>query len=449
MTEPLDYVVVGGGIVGASTAHHLLRARPGASLLLLDKEPTFGAHQTGHNSGVIHSGIYYEPGSLKAEMCRRGARLTEEFAAAHDIPVVRTGKLLVATEDRELGGLARLRDRAAVNGIEAEQIDASELRRREPAVRGLAALWLPGTGITDYRRINQALAGEVAAAGGELRTGVRVTAVTETGAEVRLTTTTGEVRARHVVFCGGVQADRLARLAGLDLDLAIMPFRGEYYDVVPAKADLVSALIYPVPDPDLPFLGVHLTPTVDGGLNVGPNAVLGLAREGYPKLSFDRQDVADLARFRGSYAVARKNLRTGARELRNSLSKRGYLRLCQRYCPSLTAGGPGAPGGRHPRPGGAPRRHLRARLPAPPDGAHPARAQRTVPGGHLRAAHRRGARGAGDHAHAVTRPAGWASGGPTGETRTRSDTLSEEEPLACRYGSPWSGADRWGSTTPA
>ncbi len=336
MTEPLDYVVVGGGIVGASTAHHLLRARPGASLLLLDKEPTFGAHQTGHNSGVIHSGIYYEPGSLKAEMCRRGARLTEEFAAAHDIPVVRTGKLLVATEDRELGGLARLRDRAAVNGIEAEQIDASELRRREPAVRGLAALWLPGTGITDYRRINQALAGEVAAAGGELRTGVRVTAVAETGAEVRLTTTTGEVRARHVVFCGGVQADRLARLAGLDLDLAIMPFRGEYYDVVPAKADLVSALIYPVPDPDLPFLGVHLTPTVDGGLNVGPNAVLGLAREGYPKLSFDRQDVAELARFRGSYAVARKNLRTGARELRNSLSKRGYLRLCQRYCPSLT-----------------------------------------------------------------------------------------------------------------
>jgi len=285
---------------------------------------------------VIHSGIYYEPGSLKAEMCRRGARLTEEFAAAHDIPVVRTGKLLVATEDRELGGLARLRDRAAVNGIEAEQIDASELRRREPAVRGLAALWLPGTGITDYRRINQALAGEVAAAGGELRTGVRVTAVAETGAEVRLTTTTGEVRARHVVFCGGVQADRLARLAGLDLDLAIMPFRGEYYDIVPAKADLVSALIYPVPDPDLPFLGVHLTPTVDGGLNVGPNAVLGLAREGYPKLSFDRQDVAELARFRGSYAVARKNLRTGARELRNSLSKRGYLRLCQRYCPSLT-----------------------------------------------------------------------------------------------------------------
>ena len=336
MTEPLDYVVVGGGIVGASTAHHLLRARPGASLLLLDKEPTFGAHQTGHNSGVIHSGIYYEPGSLKAEMCRRGARLTEEFAAAHDIPVVRTGKLLVATEDRELGGLARLRDRAAVNGIEAEQIDASELRRREPEVRGLAALWLPGTGITDYRRINQALAGEVAAAGGELRTGVRVTAVAETGAEVRLTTTTGEIRARHVVFCGGVQADRLARLAGLDLDLAIMPFRGEYYDVVPAKADLVSALIYPVPDPDLPFLGVHLTPTVDGGLNVGPNAVLGLAREGYPKLSFDRHDAADLARFRGSYAVARKNLRTGARELRNSLSKRGYLRLCQRYCPSLT-----------------------------------------------------------------------------------------------------------------
>lgn len=338
MSEPHDYVVVGGGIVGASTAHHLLRARPGASVLLVDKEETFGVHQTGHNSGVIHSGIYYEPGSLKAEMCRRGARLTEEFAAAHDIPVVRTGKLLVATDEREIAGLRRLRERAAVNRIEAEDIDEQELRRREPQVRGRGALWLPGTGITDYRRINQALAAEVAAAGGELRTGVRVTGVAETADEVRLTTTTGEVRTRQAVFCGGVQADRLARLAGLDLDLAILPFRGEYYDVVAERADLVSHLIYPVPDPTLPFLGVHLTPTVDGGLNVGPNAVLGLAREGYPKFSVDRRDLADLVRFRGSYAVARRHLRTGARELRNSLSKRGYLRLCQRYCPSLTLG---------------------------------------------------------------------------------------------------------------
>ena len=328
--------MVGGGIVGASTAHHLLRQRPGSDVLLLDKETAFGTHQTGHNSGVVHSGIYYEPGSLKAEMCRRGARQTEEFAVGHGIPFRRTGKLLVATDDRDLVGMHRLAERAGVHRIAAELVDRAELRDREPAVVGLGALWLPGTGITDYRLINRALAAEVGSAGGSLRTGVAVTGVTETADEVRLATTAGEIRGRRVVFCGGLQADRLARLAGLDLDLAIMPFRGEYYDVVPHRADLVSALVYPIPDPLLPFLGVHLTPTVDGGLHVGPNAVLGLAREGYPRLSFDRHDVADLLRFRGTYAVARRHLRTGAAELRSSLSKRGYLRLCRRYCPSLT-----------------------------------------------------------------------------------------------------------------
>lgn len=334
---PHDFVVVGGGIVGLSTALHLLQSRAGADVLVLDKESGVGRHQTGHNSGVIHSGIYYEPGSLKARMCREGSRRTEEYAAEHGVPVKITGKLLVATDEHELTRMHALRERADVNGVAAEVIDAAELRRREPHVTGLGALWLPGTGITDYRAITRALADDVRRDGGDVVTGCEVVAIHESGDEVRLTTSTGVVRARNVVFCAGVQADRVARLAGLPVDFAIVPFRGEYYDVVPERADLVTSLIYPIPDPSLPFLGVHLTPTVDGGLNVGPNAVLGFAREGYPKFSFDVRDTVEMARFRGMYPLARQNIRTGVRELRNSLWKTGYLRECQKYAPGLTA----------------------------------------------------------------------------------------------------------------
>lgn len=338
MTDAIhDHVVVGGGIVGLSTARHLLESRAGADVLVLDKEPAVGRHQTGHNSGVIHSGIYYQPGSLKARMCREGARRTEEYAAERGVPVKLVGKLLVATDERELAGMHALRERADVNRVPAEVIDAAELRRREPHVTGLGALWLSGTGITDYGAITRALAGDVRGAGGSVATGCEVQGIHESGDEVRLTTSTGVVRARNVVFCAGVQADRVARMAGLPVDFAIVPFRGEYYDVVPRRADLVSALIYPIPDPSLPFLGVHLTPTVEGGLNVGPNAVLGFAREGYPKFSFDWRDTVEMARFRGMYPLARQHVRTGARELRNSMWKTGYLRECQKYAPSLTA----------------------------------------------------------------------------------------------------------------
>jgi L-2-hydroxyglutarate oxidase len=341
MDEELhDHVVVGGGIVGLSTALHLLRSRPGADVLVLEKEQVVGRHQTGHNSGVVHSGIYYEPGSLKARLCREGARLTEEYAAERRISLKVIGKLLVATDERELVGMQALRQRAEVNGVPAEVIDADELRRREPQITGLAALWLPGTSITDYGAIARALADDVRGEGGAVITGREVSAISETGEEVRLAIAGGSpgvVRSRHVIFCAGVQADRVARMAGIPVDFAIVPFRGEYYDVVPARADLVSRLIYPIPDPSLPFLGVHLTPTVDGGLNVGPNAVLGFAREGYRKFSFDWRDTSELARFRGMYPLARANLRTGLRELRNSVWKTGYLRECQKYAPGLTA----------------------------------------------------------------------------------------------------------------
>jgi L-2-hydroxyglutarate oxidase len=330
-----DHVVIGGGIVGVSTAWNLLRKRPGAGVLLLEKERDLGRHQTGHNSGVIHAGIYYEPGSLKARLCRRGSAMTRELAEEHGIPFRRTGKLLVATNEREVARMDGLLERAGRNGITAEVLDEAELRRREPAVKGLGALFVTETGVIDYREVTRVLADAVRSAGGELRTGAEVTGVVETGDVVQLDTSQGPVRTRHAVFCGGLQADRLAALAGLDLDLRIVPFRGEYFDITPARRGLVSHLIYPIPDPALPFLGVHLTTTVTGDLNVGPNAVLGLARERYAKFSFDRRDAADMVRFPGMWAVARQHWRTGIREMRNSLWKRGYLRECRKYCPTL------------------------------------------------------------------------------------------------------------------
>lgn len=260
-----------------------------------------------------------------------------ELAQEHGIPFRTTGKLLVATDERELSRMDALLERAGANGIKAEVLDGSELRRREPMVSGLGALFVAETAVVDYREVTRFLAGSVRSAGGELRTGVEVTGIAETGDAVRLETSQGPVWTRHAVFCGGLQADRLAALAGLELDLRIVPFRGEYFDVAPAKRGLVSHLIYPIPDPALPFLGVHLTTTVTGELNVGPNAVLGLAREKYRKFSFDRRDAADIARFPGMRAVARKHWRTGVREMHNSLWKRGYLRECQKYCPSLEA----------------------------------------------------------------------------------------------------------------
>jgi L-2-hydroxyglutarate oxidase len=330
-----DHVIVGGGIVGASTAWNLLRARPGAAILVLEKEADLGRHQTGHNSGVIHSGIYYEPGSLKARLCRRGALLTRELADEHGIAYEVTGKLLVATNEREQSRMDALSQRAGHNGIKVEVLDAAELRRREPMVTGRGALFIAETSVIDYSQVTRVLADLARAAGGEFRTGVEVTGIVEQSGSVSLETSQGLVETRSAIFCGGLQADRLARMAGVEVDFRIVPFRGEYFDLPAAKRDLVSHLIYPIPDPDLPFLGVHLTPTTTGALSVGPNAVLGLAREKYDKLSFDRRDAADIVRFPGMWHVARRNWRTGVRELRNSLWKRGYLRECQKYCPSL------------------------------------------------------------------------------------------------------------------
>lgn len=330
-----DLAVVGAGIVGAATAVALARRFPGRRVVLLEKENEPGRHQTGHNSGVVHSGIYYPPGSLKARLCRAGAEATRRFAEENDVPWRRTGKLLVATTPAELAGLDELARRAAVHGIEVARLSAAGLREREPRVTGLGALLVHPAAITDFAAINRRLVDQLEACGGTVLLGTRVREVTERPGEVVLGTGRGDVAAAYVVFCGGVQADRLAALAGVEVDFAMLPFRGEYYEVVGDRAGLVDTLVYPVPDPELPFLGVHLTPTVDGRLEVGPNAVLGLAREGYPRFSFDREDAWDLVRFPGTWRVARAHARTGLRELRDSVSRRGYLARCRRYCPDL------------------------------------------------------------------------------------------------------------------
>ncbi|MFI7004057.1 L-2-hydroxyglutarate oxidase [Nocardia sp. NPDC050175] len=331
-----DFCVIGGGIVGVATAHRILHRHPGATLVLLEKADALATHQTGHNSGVIHSGIYYPPDSLKARLCRRGAAWTKKFAATHGIPFEVCGKLLVATDAVEQRRMLSLHERSVANGVAVELLDAAELHRREPRVTGVGALFVPDTGIVDYTAVTTALADEVRSAGGQLVFGAEITSLTETDATVTAAGPAGSWTARTLVACAGLQADRLARMAGLRNDFRIVPFRGEYYQLPPERAGLVRTLIYPIPDPTLPFLGVHLSPTIDGTLTVGPNAVLGLAREGYRKGSFDAKDARAVLGFPGVHRVAAANVRTGLRELRNSLFKRGYLAECRRYCPELT-----------------------------------------------------------------------------------------------------------------
>ena len=331
-----DYCVIGGGIVGLATAMQILEARPDASVVLLEKESELGRHQTGHNSGVVHAGIYYAPGSMKAELCRRGAQATKDFAAQHAIPLDVCGKLLVATDAAEASRMDALFERARHNDIDVERIDAAELRRREPHVRGVGALFVAATAITDFGAVARAIGDVVRDRGAKIELGTEVSDISETADDVTVAAGGRHFTAKRLVVCAGLQADRLARMAGAPIDFQIVPFRGEYYRLPASRSGLVTHLIYPIPNPDLPFRGVHLTRTVGGGVTVGPSAVLGFAREGYRKGSFRRRDVGEYLRFPGMWRVARHNVRTGARELRNSLSKRSYLRECHKYCPQLT-----------------------------------------------------------------------------------------------------------------
>lgn len=340
-----QYCVIGGGIVGLATALELKSRDASARIVLLEKEEGFGQHQTGHNSGVIHAGIYYQPGSLKARLCRAGAEATKAFCRANQIPFETCGKLLVATNDLEMQRMNALEDRAKQNDISFEPISESRLREIEPMVSGKGALLIHATGIVDYKRICLAMAERLREAGVRLLQKTQAVAIAEDGTGVTVRTDTGEtIRAGKLIACAGLQSDRIARLAGLDAMHQIVPFRGEYYTLPPAKSALVKHLIYPIPDPDLPFLGIHLTRMIDGRITVGPNAVLGFAREGYPKGSVALGDVASMLGFPGFWRMARKNLKSGLTEFRNSISRAGYLAQCRKYCPSLTLDDLGAPG---------------------------------------------------------------------------------------------------------
>lgn len=330
-----DYCIIGGGIVGLATAMALLKRQPGASLVILEKETTLARHQTGHNSGVIHAGIYYAPGSLKADLCKRGAQATKDFCDTHAIKYEVCGKLLVASNPLEVQRMQALYERSQQNGLKVERLDAAELRRREPNIVGLGGLFLDATGIVDYKQVCQAMAKVIQAAGGEICLDTRVAAIAESGDSVTISSEDRVWRARQLVACAGLQSDRLAALAGVRIDHQIIPFRGEYFRLPATKDQIVNHLIYPIPDPELPFLGVHLTRMIDGSVTVGPNAVLGLGRENYGKFSINWRDVAQYARFPGFWKTLWNNLGSGTTEMKNSLFKRGYLEQCRKYCPSL------------------------------------------------------------------------------------------------------------------
>jgi L-2-hydroxyglutarate oxidase len=332
-----DFVIVGGGIVGVSTAWQLQQRYPDATVLLIEKESELARHQTGHNSGVIHAGVYYQPGSLKADFCKRGAAMTMDFCREQGIPVLQCGKLLVATDPEEARRMDTLEERCGRNGILTQRLSRDELKKREPNITGVGALFVPATGITDYKRITAAMAERFMALGGKVRTGSAVTSLTESDRTVTIRIGDLRLSTRYLIACGGLMADRIAAMMGIDIDFRIIPFRGEYYRLAARHNRIVNHLIYPIPDPRLPFLGVHLTRMIDGSVTVGPNAVVGWKREGYNRVNLNGRDVLDMLTFQGFWRVMRSNLRTGLGEIKDSLHKRGYLQRVRKYCPGLRA----------------------------------------------------------------------------------------------------------------
>lgn len=336
VTERHDVAVVGGGIVGLAAAYRLLARRPGLRLVLLEKEPEVALHQSGRNSGVVHAGLYYPPGSLKARLCREGRAELERFCEEHGVAYRRCGKLVVAAREEELPRLAELRARGEANGLRGlAELGPERLRELEPHATGLRALHVPETGIVDFRRVALALAEEVRARGGEVLLGRRVTGVRRLGDELVLETSAGPVLAWNLIACAGLQSDRLARAAGAPERMRIIPFRGDYLALRPHARHLVRGLIYPVPDPALPFLGVHLTRRIDGQVWAGPNAVLALARERYGRASVDARDLVETLTWPGFRRLVRRHLRAGLAELLRDRSKAAFLAACRRLVPEL------------------------------------------------------------------------------------------------------------------
>lgn len=328
--------IIGGGIVGMATAMALVSRWRLSSLIVLEAEDRLAAHQTGHNSGVIHSGLYYKPGSMKARTCVEGREAMFRFCREHGIPHERCGKLVVATHVSELPALEELERRGTANGLRGlRRLGPEEIREREPHASGVAGLLVPETGIVDYTQVTHAFAELAGKAGATIQTGARVYRIHANADELLLETTRGDVRCRYLINCGGLQSDRIARLSGVNPRLQIIPFRGEYYELVPERHSLVKNLIYPVPDPRFPFLGVHFTRMIHGGVEAGPNAVLALQREGYRQWAFAVADTQEMASYAGFWRMARRYWKTGFGECYRSLNKRAFVKALRRLIPEL------------------------------------------------------------------------------------------------------------------
>jgi L-2-hydroxyglutarate oxidase len=332
-----NFIIIGGGILGMSTAMQLQQTYPDKRLMVLEKESGPAQHQSGHNSGVIHAGVYYTPGSLKARFCLEGNRATREFCDQHDIAYDICGKLLVATNEVEKQRMEALGERTAANGLEREWLEADALREREPNITGVAGIHVPSSGIVDYAEVTRAMAADFQRLGGEIRYEAEVTGLEERRQEVVVSTTKASYTSRYLVSCSGLMADKVIRMLGQKPDFTICPFRGEYYQLPEQHNHIVNHLIYPIPDPTMPFLGVHLTRMIDGSVTVGPNAVLALKREGYRKRDVSLADMGQMLTHPGILKVLGRHLRPGLAEMKNSFYKRGYLELVRKYCPSLTA----------------------------------------------------------------------------------------------------------------
>ena len=338
MDFEFDLVIVGGGIVGLATALQSIRRQPRIRLAVVEKEDKVARHQTGHNSGVIHSGIYYKPGSLKAKNCVAGAARMVEFCREHSIPFDVCGKVVVATDEAERAGLAELMRRGAANGVPGlRMIERAELREMEPHCTGVEAMHVPGTGITDYSQVARKYVELIQHAGGQIMTGCEVRGIVRRGGELVLETTRGAVKAARMINCAGLHSDRILKLTGDHTQLQIVPFRGEYYEIVPARRPLVRNLIYPVADPRFPFLGVHFTRRISGGIEAGPNAVLAMKREGYRKTDFKMRDAVETVLFPGFWRMAIKYWRSGVGEYYRSLNKQAFTHALQKLVPGIQA----------------------------------------------------------------------------------------------------------------
>ena len=331
-----DFIVIGAGIIGMSTAWQLQKSFPGSSILVLEKESGPALHQTGRNSGVIHAGVYYAPGSLKAEFCREGNMATKAFCAEQGIKHEVCGKLLVATNDLELERMAGLVGRCAENRIPIEVVSAEQLKAAEPNISGVGAILVPSTGIVSYSEITRRMVELVVRGGGEVRFNCNVVAIAEQSDMISVWTGKGRFNGRYLVACAGLMADRVVGMLGIKPDFKIIPFRGDYYQLGAEHNRIVNHLIYPIPDPELPFLGVHLTRMIDGSVTVGPNAVLAFKREGYNKFDFSLGDSLEMLTYPGLLRVLSNNFAVSLQELKNSLFKEGYLELVRKYCPILT-----------------------------------------------------------------------------------------------------------------